>query len=323
MALITNSLTTYGVTTDREDLSDIIYRIAPVDTPLMSRVPKFTATAVTHEWSTQALAAISSTNAVFEGDELSRAAVTAPVRRKNVCQISRKDATVSGTQSAVDMAGSNDEFDRQIMVKGLELRRDMENILLGNTGRVDGNATTARTLRSFNAWFSGNTQRATGTVTGTDSTTETTAAIDASGTGYTPVTLTETILKKGILDAFTDGGSPDMILCGPYNKQLISGFTGRASARQNIADNTILAAADLYASDFGVLKVVPNRSQRERDLYIIDPTKVGVAFLKGRQFVKQETGRIGDARTAFIIAEYTLAMLHPDAHAGVFDLKTS
>jgi hypothetical protein len=88
-----------------------------------------------------------------------------------------------------------------------------------------------------------------------------------------------------------------------------------------VSVGTVQGAASLYASDFGDLKVMPSRTQRGRDCYVIDPTKVAVSFLRG--FEPQELGRVGDAVTRDIISEYTLEMRHPDAHAGVFDLTTS
>ena len=75
------------------------------------------------------------------------------------------------------------------------------------------------------------------------------------------------------------------------------------------------------ASDFGDLKVVPNRTQRGRDCFVVDPDKVAVAFL--RAFEPQELGRVGDAVTRDIISEYTLEMRHPDAHALIADLATT
>ncbi len=57
MALPTNTFATYSAVGNREDLSDMIYRIDPVDTPFNSGVEKVKATAVNHEWRTQALAA--------------------------------------------------------------------------------------------------------------------------------------------------------------------------------------------------------------------------------------------------------------------------
>lgn len=316
MTKVTNAVATYDVTTNREDLIDQVYRITPSDTPFMAAVPRAKATAVLHEWSTQALSAVNTGNARLEGDALSRAASTSPARKQNYCQISSRDATVTGTQRATNPAGIDDMLAYQMSLKSVELRKDMESILLGNTGQNAGNTTTARTLRSFNAWISGNGSRG---ANGADSTTATVAATD--GTAGDIRTLTEAMLKDAIKDAFDDGGEVTMALVGSFNKQIVSGFAGRSSQQQIVDKNMILGAATIYGSDFGDIKIVPNRTQRGRDVFVIDPTKVAVAYLRG--FEPQEIGRVGDAVTRDIISEYTLEMRHPDAHALIADLATS
>ena len=316
MTKVTNALATYDVTTNREDLADAVYRISPADTPFMSMVPRTKATAVYHEWSTDALASTNTANARLEGDALTRASATSPTRRGNYCQISSRDATVTGTQRATNPAGIDDMMAYQMSKKSLELRKDMEAILLGNTGQVVGNTTTARVLRSFNAWISANGSRGTN---GADSTAATAAATD--GTAGDLRTFTEAMLQDAIKDAYTDGGEPSIAFVGPFNKQKFSTFTGRATAREQVKIGTVQAAASVYASDFGDIKVVPNRTQRDRDVWVVDPTKVAVSFL--RAFEPQEIGRVGDAMTRDIISEYTLEMRHPDAHGLVADLTTS
>lgn len=59
MAMPTNTFATYEAIGNREDLSDMIYRISPTDTPFLSGAETEKATAVNHEWQTQALAAAS------------------------------------------------------------------------------------------------------------------------------------------------------------------------------------------------------------------------------------------------------------------------
>ena len=320
MAKVTGALATYDVTTNREDLADQVYRIAPADTPFMTAVPRVKATAVLHEWSTQALSSINTTNARFEGDALTRASSTAPARKQNYCQISSRDATVTGTERAVNPAGIDDMMAYQMSLKSLELRKDMEAILLGNQGQNAGNTTTARTLRSLNAWISGNGSRSSATTGGgADSTGATYAATDATAGNLR--TFTEDLLKDAILDAFTDGGQPNLGLTGPFNKQQFSTFTGRPVSQLVVRQDEIDGAAEMYRSNFGVLKVVPNRTQRERDVWVIDTTKIAVAGL--RMFEPQEMGRVGDAYTRDLISEYTLEVRHPDAHALVADVSTS
>ena len=312
MTKVTSAMATYDVTTNREDLADVVYRIAPADTPFMTAIPRAKATAVLHEWSTQALGNINTSNARLEGDALTRATSTAPVRKQNYCQISSKDATVTGTQLATNPAGIDNMLNYQKSLKSLELRKDMEAILLGNTGQNAGNAATARTLRSFNAWMSANGSRG---ASGADSTAATAAATDATAGDLR--TFTETLLKDAVKDAFDDGGEPDLILLGSANKQIFSGFQGRAISQTMIDNKVVLGAASVYGSDFGDLKVVPNRTQRSRDVFVVDTTKVAVAFL--RAFEPQDIARVGDAVTADLISEYSLEMRHPDAHALIAD----
>ena len=312
MTKVTSAVATYDVTTNREDLADQAYRISPADTPFMTAIPKAKASAVKHEWSLQELDAVNTANARLEGDALTRATSTAPARKNNYCQISSRDATVTGTQRAVNPAGIDDMMAYQMSLKSLVLRKDMESILLGNQGLNAGNTTTARKLRSMNSWIDGNGSR--GANEGADAASETAAATDETTALRT---FDETLLKDAIKDAFEDGGSPDLVLVGPTNKQIFSGFAGRAASQVQISKDVVLGAASLYASDFGDLKVVPNRTQRSRDVWVIDTGKVAVAYL--RAFEPQELGRVGDAITRDIISEYTLENRAPKAHALVAD----
>src|SRR5262249_60606528 len=90
MALPTNTFTTYSAAGNREDLSDMIYRIDPTDTPFVTGIEKAKASAVNHEWQTQALAAASGTNQQPEGDDAGADPVTPTLRRGKNCQIPRK-----------------------------------------------------------------------------------------------------------------------------------------------------------------------------------------------------------------------------------------
>lgn len=316
MALVTNSVTSYGTNTNREDLADVIYNISPVDTPLFSMAGKVDATNVLHEWSTDALASVVTNNAQLEGDAVSRAASTQPTRVQNYCQILRKDATVTGTQEASDPAGMGSNMDYQIVKKGLELRKDIEYALLGPQGQNAGGPTTARTMRGFNAWLSGNGSRG---ANGADATNATAGVTD--GTAGDIRTFTEAMLKDAILDAYTDGGEPDIVLVGPFNKQIASTFTGRTTAREHVTVGTIQGAASIYASDFGDMKIMPSRTQRERDAFVVDTSKVKVASL--RNFETKELGTLGDAETEVLYWEGTLEMCNANAHAGIFDLTSS
>ncbi len=127
----------------------------------MSGIEREKATAVNHEWQTQALAAVDTANAVLEGDDATTDAVTPTVRLGNICQISDKVARVTGTQQAVEHAGRDDELAYQEMLKGLELKRDME-IDPGRhqPGQDDRRRlATARKTASVLSWIKTNTSK--------------------------------------------------------------------------------------------------------------------------------------------------------------------
>ena len=55
MALPSNTFASYEAIGNREDLSDMIYRIDPTDTPFLNGIEREKAAAVFHEWQTQGL----------------------------------------------------------------------------------------------------------------------------------------------------------------------------------------------------------------------------------------------------------------------------
>ena len=92
MAKVTNAFDTYTATADREQLSDIIYNISPMQTPFLSSVGTSNVSNVVFDWQTESLPTPSSTGQL-EGFELSRSASTATVRESNVCMISSRNTT--------------------------------------------------------------------------------------------------------------------------------------------------------------------------------------------------------------------------------------
>src|SRR5260370_18523508 len=162
MAEPTSTFDSYSAIGNREDLADVIYRSDPTDTPFMRGGEKEKAEAVNNEWQTKVLAADDGTNAQLEGDEPTTTAATPTVRLGNIMQISYKVARVSGTQMAIDHAGRDNELAYQEMLKGLELKRDMETVLAGtNQAKVSGNSTTPRQTASILSWIASNTSKGT------------------------------------------------------------------------------------------------------------------------------------------------------------------
>src|SRR6185369_8772240 len=297
MAMPTSSFASYQAVGNREDLSDMIYRIDPTDTPFMAAAAKEKATAVLHEWQTQALAAAAS-NAQLEGDDPTTNTTTPTTRLGARCQISYKVARVTGTQQAVEHAGRDNELAYQEMLKGLELKRDMETVVVGlNQAPVTGDTTTARQTASILSWIKTNTSVG---ATGADPTTSGTN----SRTDGTQRAFTEAQLKTVLSAIWTQGGKPGTIMVGAFNKQQFSTFTGRASPIEDTTKKKITASVSAYESDFGVLKVVANRFSRTRDCLILEMDKWAVAFLNGRNMISIPLAKTGDSDRRQILSEY-------------------
>lgn len=319
MTMATSAFSTFAAIGNREDITDTIYRIDPTDTPFYSGVEKAKASAVNHEWQTQALRSVAA-NAQLEGDDITAVSRTPTVRLGNICQILYTSARVTGTQRVVDHAGRDDEMAYQEMLAGLELKRDIEYNLVGlSTAKVTGATTTARKFASVNAWITTNTDKGGGTAADPTAADGTSARVDSA----TLSAFTEARLKNVIKKCFDAGGKPTAVMLNSFNKQQFSTFTGRGTPMQDQGERKITAAVDVYESDFGRLKVTPNRFMRQRDAFVLQMDMWAIAPLPGRSMVSFPLAKTGDSDTKVILSEMTLESRNEKASGGVFDLTTA
>ncbi len=317
---LTNTFTTFASIGNREDLVDTIYNISPTDTPFQANVAKVKATAKLHEWQTDVLAA-AATNAVIEGYDVLNAnfsfqSVTPTVRLQNRTQISEKDVQVTGSQDAINKAGRKREIVYQLLKKSKELARDMELTLTGNYAIATGNFSVAASLRSVETWAgvttTNNYQQGVG---------GSVSSAGAAKTDGTQRALTETLLKSAIQGAWTNGGDIDLIMTGPFNKTVISTFTGNNTRTQDTSDKKLISVIDVYVSDFGTHKVVANRFSRDRTVHALMTDMWAIANLRPKQTI--DLAKTGDNEKAMILCEYTLESRNDSGNGWVFDCTTS
>jgi hypothetical protein len=322
MAVPTNTVTTLSAIGNREDLADIIYDISPMDTPFLSRASKSRATAVYHEWQTDALDA-AGTNRKVEGDDATAATFVATTRVGNYLQIASKTISVSGTQRAVNSAGRADEYSYQLAKRGREIKRDMEFALTRNQGSSAGGATTARSLASLESWLATNkTTVGTGTAQTTPGFSSGTVAAPTDST--VQGTFTKASLDDVIQKCWTNGGDPKVIMTGPFNKTVASGFANIATLYKEVPgvqQGTILGGADLYVSNFGEHMIMANRFQRDRTVLVLDMEYLGVATLRDMETIS--LGKTGDADRTQLLVEYTLVVKNEAASGKITDCTTS
>jgi hypothetical protein len=111
--------TTSSAVGEREDLSNVISRIDPDETPIFSNAKKETTKGIFHEFQVQELTAASDTNYVNEGADFSYVNPTATTRLGNYHQISVQAASVSNTLDVVDKAGRDRETAYVKVLKGI------------------------------------------------------------------------------------------------------------------------------------------------------------------------------------------------------------
>jgi hypothetical protein len=320
MAIVSNTFLTYSAKGIREDLSNVITNIAPEETPYMSNIGRENVSNALFEYQTDTLAAAAA-NAQLEGDDVaSFDAVTATVRMQNYAQISRKTIILSATEEVVNKAGRRSELAYQISKRASELKRDQEFVMLNGGIAVAGDSTTARVTASLGAFIKTNTDKQTNGVDPSYTTLPNSARTDGNVR-----TFTETILKNVIQKVWTQGGTPKILMCGPVNKQRVSGFSGIASSRFNIDGGakpaTLVGAVDIYVSDFGNVQVIANRFQRERDAWVLDPDYAKMTMLRPYQQV--ELAKTGDAEKRMLIVEWGHKVTSELAHGLAADLITS
>jgi hypothetical protein len=317
MAIVANTFTSFDAKGIREELSDVINMISPEDVPLQSNIGSKNVSNTYFEWQHDSLAAVDTT-ARIDGDDVSAFdSTSATTRVGNYTQILRRSVIVADNLGSQDLAGRNDEMAMQIAKRGRELKRDLESVLTANNAAVSGNSSTARETAGLGAWI------ATNDVLGSGGASPTGDGSDARTDG-TQADFTEAMLKSAMQAAYTAGGQPSILMVGPFNKTQVSSFAGIAAQRYQApsdAPTTIIGAADVYLSDFGALSVVPNRFQRERDAWLLDPEYASVCYLRPIQ--KVDLAKTGDASKAMLLVEAGLEVGAEDAHAGVFDLTTS
>ena len=287
---------TYDTIGIREDLANAIYDISPTQTPFMSTVGRSKATNTYTEWQTDSLADVNLANAQIEGADAVSATLTPTTRVGNYTQISDKVIQVSTTDDKVDKAGRSTETAYQLAKASAELKRDMESILLSDQAQDAGDSSKARKLGGLASWITTNT-------------------VDTAGGE-----LTEDMLKEAVLKAYNSGGSPDVLLVSPANKQVVSTFAGIAEQRYQApksSPTTIIGAADIYLSDFGQVSVVPDRFLSSDFSYVLDPSMASVAYL--RPFKQTKLAKTGDNEKHLLNVEYSLKVNNEAAHAMMSD----
>jgi len=324
MAVAANALETYDLTTIREDLMNADNMISPTETPFTSMIAdQGKAENTYHEWPLTALNAVNGSNRVAEGEDAPPVkAPTVALRRGNYTQISIKNVKVSSTSEWVDGAADINKLAKQLAYAMKELKRDRETMLLASVPAIPGAAVgaTVRQAAGLPSFLMTNVSRgaapgANPVLSGTTTGYPITAAVDG-----VLRTITEDLFNTVIQAVWTSGGEPKYALVGPDVKRTISKvFTGYTTKYSDGASNKLINSVEIYQSDFGTVQIVPDRFQRSRDCFIIDPDKISIDY---GQTTKQEVlAKTGLTENRLVSCEYTLTVGNEAACGILADIQ--
>lgn len=325
MAKVANAYTTYSARGNREDLSNRIYNIDPFDTPIFNTAGRRDVSNRTFDWQTEKLPAVNGDNARQEGFELNRGPSIPTTRQKNVCQISSRDATVSGSQENADAAGRPSEMGAQMALQSKALKRDMEVILSSaqpiNYGDDEANPTPRRT-RGLIHWLKTNAFVPTD---GSGNAVITLPATESSAYPSVPaasrVEFTEAVLGAMMETAYNNGAEVKILYAGPTLKRTMSTFKGRDKSQVLVGKTEVVMTVDIYVSDFGRIKSLPTRWMDPNTVLLVDPSYLKVAYYRSLRQV--QIAKIGDAETRMILGEWGIEVGNEAAHAVFVGAKGS
>ena len=328
MAVPGNTRLTFGGVQIREDLSNIIYNISPMDTPFMNGCGKGTASNTLFEWQKDELAAAAA-NRKLEGDDPVSAIVSEPVKLTNQTQISEKAVQNSGTAEAVDWAGRKSSQAYQLAKRAKEIKRDMELMLTGETVKAAGAAGVARATAACMTWMGtaaiGTSNLVDGSAAGIGIVNAGTGTSVAAPAGADAV-LTMAFLNNCVERIFNAGGSPDVIMCDSSLKVKMSSLAGSTVAdivtnHDKVSPASAVNSVDVIVTDFGTFKIVPNRFCLANQLYVLDYDFWSVDYL--RPFQTETLAKTGDSVKQMMIAEYGLRGKNGQASGAVIGVKAA
>jgi len=314
MAVPANTQSAISITDNlREDLSNIVYKLEPDETPVYSMAKKVKAKKHEHDWLTDGLRPAKD-NAKVEGDNSVAGIRTPRPRLRNMVQIFADEVRLSDTAQMGDTAEGKKQMAIEIAkeLKGHKL--DIERAFFQNQAKVVGDgATVPNRLAGLPAWVTTNTVAGVG-------------GVDPAGDGTDARTdgtlepFTEADLKKVMQDMWTQGSMASMVYLSADLQSTASGFTGNSPRREMKDAGKVSNYIDVYITDFTDKKGVefmPHRHIRQTDVFVSDNDTIRVGtYIATKQ---EKLGKTGLSDAVMISTQATLIVGNEAKIGGIFD----
>jgi hypothetical protein len=245
-------------------------------------------------------------HASLEGEDAANSTQQVRTQQTNYTQIFTETVSISGSMDAVTLHGIEREFDYQVINRLRELMRQLEQSVIGgvkHSATPGGSASVRRTMGGILSFITGSN------------------AVVKAAAG---AALTEATLNAALRDCWEKGGRPRTIVCGGYQKRVISEFVSAAGQFVD-GSNKLKSLIDVYESDFGVCRVILSRWVPADKVLLLDLDRIQVMPLTNRSFHVKPLAATGDYRKAQLLGEYTLEIANAGdgGHGLISGLATS
>lgn len=328
MAIPANTYTRYTAATNvREDLIDKITNTSPNKTPIMSAAGRDTAMSNYHEFQRDALRAANANNAALDGDDATASAKAPPQRVANYLQIFTDTISVSGRAEKVKKAGMASALQYYKAKSYLEIKRDMEAMIVSANPAVAGSGAVASKSAGLGAIIFTNAFHGAGGSTPANTSGAPTVAPTAA-TALRPFTVD--LLEAAVQATYIASGDvPDKIFMSPAHKTKFASFVGNAVNRYNLpasdsSQGRLQTGVDIYGSNFGPLEIVPHYLMAgSSNVYGLEAEYIDMVYLKGRAFVDIPLSVTGDSTKLEVLSDTTLRVTSESNQFKIADLTAT
>ena len=317
-----------------EDVMQKIFDISKIPLPFTDMVGTSSHSNQRFDWLIDKLRAPDVSNARVDGQDAGAASVATDKRVGQHSQICDEVIAVSYRADASDTIGRTKELAHRITRGGQNIRRDVEAIALNNQASVAGTDEIAGKTGGLPSWIETTVVNADGseaTPGGHSMTTGLTVkctvdADDATGLSFQAV-------KDAIQGVYEEGGEVTTMMSNPSvigalssymfdNEARVATLTSDQGAPAN-SKATALTSVNVLVSDFGTIKLVPNRLQPLDEngnafAFLLDPEYVSMSYLEN--YRTDTLGKSGLAEKRQISVDWGLRVHNESAHGMICNI---
>ena len=330
------SIETGGVI--HEDVMDKIFDISRIPLPFTDMVGKTSHKNERFDWVLDELNPPMLNNQRVDGQDAGDLVSITGGRVGNHSQISDKVIAVSYRADSSDTIGRAKELAYRLTRANQEIRRDVEAAALFNQASVAGTDAVAGITGGLPSWIETSVFNADGTA-GTAGGYNYTSGLTAVATPEAAAPVSFKCIKDAIQSVYEEGGEVSVLMSTPSVITGISTYMFNETARiatlqadqgKSTDKAKALASVNVIVSDFGTVKLVPNRLQpgngtvsadtglvtsTSDNIFLLDPEYVSLSYLEG--YRTDTLAKTGLAEKRQISVDWGLRVHTEKAHAMI------